>query len=327
MSKSNVKPASESRGRAVEWVTISDDQMGQRLDNFLLTYLKGVPRSMIYRIVRKGEVRVNKSRIKPDYRLQAGDVVRVPPVSRPEKGAAVMPSERLRRQVEDAIVYEDDNLLLVNKPSGLAVHGGSGLDFGLIEVLRASRPDARFLELVHRLDRDTSGILMVAKRRPALRWLQDQIRERRVTKRYNALVVGRWPAGRDEVDAPLQKNELSSGERMVRVAEDGKSSVTRYRVLETFAGYTLVEAIPVTGRTHQIRVHCQFAGHPIAGDDKYMDDASLKAFKAIAGRRLMLHAQALEFCLPNEKAVRRFEAPWDLAFTDIIDTLRRRENA
>ncbi|WP_097461090.1 23S rRNA pseudouridine(955/2504/2580) synthase RluC [Mangrovitalea sediminis] len=327
MSKSASKPVPESRGNSVEWVTIAADQAGQRLDNFLLTYLKGVPRSMIYRIIRKGEVRINKARIKPEYRLQPGDLVRVPPVSRPQKGEVPMPGERLRRQVEDAVVYEDDNLLLINKPTGLAVHGGSGLDFGLIEVLRAARPDARFLELVHRLDRDTSGILMVAKRRPALRWLQDQIRQHQVTKRYHALVVGRWPAGRDEVDAPLLKNELSSGERLVRVAEGGKDSITRYRTLETFSGYTLVEAIPVTGRTHQIRVHCQFAGHPIAGDEKYMDDASLKAFKAIAGRRLMLHAHALEFCLPGETRVKRFEASWDAAFSQVIEMLRQRESS
>ncbi len=309
----------------VQWLSIDGDQAGQRLDNFLLARLKGVPKSLIYRIIRKGEVRINKSRVRPDSRIRAGDVVRIPPVRIPAAAPTPIPGDRIQALVRESIVFADDNLIVVNKPSGLAVHGGSGVDFGLIEVLRAAYPQAPFLELVHRIDRDTSGLVMVARRRPALRHLQEEIRSRRVTKRYHALVVGRWPAGMDMVDVPLRRDELVSGERIVRVDDSGKASLTHYRVLECFAGYSLVEAQPVTGRTHQIRVHCQFAGHPIAGDEKYMDDASLKAFRRLGGRRLMLHASELALCLPGESEPRDFRAEWPGDFREIVETLRRRE--
>ncbi|TBW48054.1 23S rRNA pseudouridine(955/2504/2580) synthase RluC [Marinobacter halodurans] len=311
---------------SVRWATIDEDGAGQRLDNFLLTQLKGVPKSAIYRIVRKGEVRINKKRAKPDSRLSAGDTVRIPPVVTREKPVAPVPGARVRRVVEAAIIYEDERMLVVNKPQGMAVHGGSGLSFGLIEALRAARPEARFLELVHRLDRDTSGLIMVAKKRAALRHLQDEIRAKRVVKLYHALVVGHWPAGRTEVDAPLERFELRSGERMVRVSDAGKVALTRYRVLELFDGYSLVEAFPVTGRTHQIRVHCAFGGHPIAGDDKYMDDASLKAFRTVGGQRLMLHAHALELVLPDGRH-QRFEAPYEEVFGKTLERLRERRGA
>ncbi len=318
--------AAEPVKTSVRWVSIDEDGAGQRLDNFLLTQLKGVPKSVVYRIVRKGEVRINKKRAKPDTRLTAGDQVRIPPVVSQEKPPAPVPGARVRKLVEAAILFESDDLLVVNKPQGMAVHGGSGLSFGLIEALRAARPEARFLELVHRLDRDTSGLIMVAKKRSALRHLQDEIRAKRVTKHYHALVAGHWPAGRTEVDVPLERFELRSGERMVRVSDAGKTALTRYRVLELFDGYSLVQAFPVTGRTHQIRVHSAFAGHPIAGDDKYMDDVSLKAFRSQGGQRLMLHAFALELTLPNGETA-RFEAAYELVFEQLLERLKARRAA
>ncbi len=231
----------------VQSVEIDEDMAGQRIDNFLRNQLKDVPKSMIYRIVRKGEVRVNKKRIKAEYKLQAGDVVRIPPVTVEEKTPEVAPSTKLNRvaELEQQIIFEDDHLLILNKPSGTAVHGGSGLKFGAIEALRALRPDARFLELVHRIDRDTSGILLVAKKRSALRHLQAQFREKTVRKYYFALVMGEWKNSCKMVNAPLLKNEVNS---IVRVNPNGKPSETRFSVLEKFTQATLVQASPITGR-------------------------------------------------------------------------------
>ncbi|WP_406812898.1 23S rRNA pseudouridine(955/2504/2580) synthase RluC [Marinobacter daqiaonensis] len=296
---------------------------GQRLDNFLMARLRGVPKSKIYRIVRKGEVRINKGRVRPDTRVQAGDLVRIPPVVKPERSTPTVPGDRVQAVMQHAVVFEDDHMLVVDKPAGIAVHGGSGLDFGLIEVLRAARPEARFLELVHRLDRDTSGLVMVAKKRSALRFLQEDLRQRRVYKHYHALVSGHWPVSVSEVNAPLLRYEMPNGERRVRVDVDGKPSLTRYRVLDTWQGYSLVEASPVTGRTHQIRVHCAVTGHPIAGDDKYMDVASQRAFRSQGGSRLMLHARALEFRHPEGERWVRLEAPYDTAFNQVLAALSR----
>ncbi|SFM19587.1 23S rRNA pseudouridine(955/2504/2580) synthase RluC [Marinobacter zhejiangensis] len=322
-----VRPPSEKpqERSSVRWVTVDEDNDGQRIDNFLLAQLRGVPKSVVYRIVRKGEVRVNKGRVRPDTRVKTGDEVRIPPVTQKQKTAAVVPGARVQSVMEGAVVFENEQMLVVNKPSGIAVHGGSGLDFGLIEVLRAARPDARFLELVHRLDRDTSGLVMVAKKRSALRYLQDELRQKRIRKHYHALVAGQWPARVDRVDVPLLRYELSNGERRVRVDDEGKASLTTYKVLADYAGYSLVQASPVTGRTHQIRVHSAYAGHPIAGDDKYMDDVSLKAFRALGGRRLMLHARALEFTLPGSGEAIRLEAPYDEAFDEVLVKLAGRQ--
>ncbi|WP_417567059.1 23S rRNA pseudouridine(955/2504/2580) synthase RluC [Marinobacter sp.] len=316
-------PRGEVR-QGVQWVTVDEDNEGQRVDNFLLAQLRGLPKSIIYRVVRKGEVRVNKGRVKPDTRLKAGDQVRIPPVTRKEKPDQVAPGSRVQGVIEAAVIFENEQMLVVNKPSGIAVHGGSGLSFGLIEVLRSARPTAKFLELVHRLDRDTSGLVMVAKKRSALRYLQDELRQKRIRKHYHALVVGDWQAGVDRVDAPLLRYEMPNGERRVRVDETGKASLTTFRCLRRYQGYSLVEASPITGRTHQIRVHSAWAGHPIAGDDKYMDDVSLKAFRAIGGQRLMLHARALEFTLPVSGEAMRLEAPYDDAFNDVLIKLEAR---
>ncbi|MBJ7275942.1 23S rRNA pseudouridine(955/2504/2580) synthase RluC [Marinobacter salarius] len=308
-------------------VVVDEDNHGQRVDNYLMAQIRDVPRSIIYRIIRKGEVRVNKGRVKPDTRLNTGDEVRIPPVTRKERPAQVVPGSRVQGVMQDAVVFENDQMLVVNKPSGIAVHGGSGLDFGLIEVLRAARPEARFLELVHRLDRDTSGLVMVAKKRSALRYLQDELRHKRIRKHYHALVAGDWPGSVRKVSEPLLRFELGSGERRVRVDEAGKDSLTRFRVLDSFSGYTLVEASPVTGRTHQIRVHSAWAGHPIAGDDKYMDDVSLRAFRSAGGQRLMLHARALDFTLPSTGEPVHLEAPYDEAFSELMAKLAARRKA
>ena len=307
----------------VQFFTISDDEAGQRLDNFLLAKLKGVPKSLIYRIVRKGEVRVNKGRIKPEYKLQEDDVVRVPPVRVAEKNELPV-STKLNKvaELESQILYEDEVMLVINKPSGIAVHGGSGLSFGVIEALRALRPEARFLELVHRLDRDTSGILLVAKKRSALRNLHEQLRVKTVQKDYLALVRGQWQSHVKVVQAPLLKNELASGERIVKVSEQGKPSETRFAIEERYQNATLVKASPVTGRTHQIRVHTQYAGHPIALDDKYGDKEFDKYMQDLGLNRLFLHAFSIRFEHPKTGETLRFNAQLDEKMKTILKKLR-----
>lgn len=309
-------------------LTISEDEAGQRIDNYLLAKLKGVPKSLIYRILRKGEVRVNKGRIKPEYKLQANDIVRVPPVRMSEKEHAPI-STKLNKvsQLEKQILFEDECLLVLNKPSGIAVHGGSGLSFGVIEALRTLRPDARFLELVHRLDRDTSGILLVAKKRSALRSLHEQLREKTVQKDYLALVRGQWQSHCKVVKAPLLKNELSSGERIVRVSEQGKPSETRFSIEERYEYATLVKASPVTGRTHQIRVHTQYAGHPIALDDKYGDKHFDEQMTQLGLTRLFLHAFSIRFEHPKTGETLRINAPLDPEMKKILGALREQKSS
>jgi len=311
----------QQKTQQVRFVEVDPDQAGQRIDNFLRTQLKGAPKSLIYRILRKGEIRVNKKRVKPDSRLVAGDIIRIPPVRVPERGEAAPVGAGLAEHLEQAILYESDSLLVINKPSGLAVHGGSGVSLGLIEALRQVRPDSRFLELVHRLDRDTSGCIMVAKKRSMLRFLHEALRQRRVQKIYQALVVGRWEKRQQVIDAPLLRFELKSGERMVKVHEDGKPSVTRFQVLRRFQDRaTLIEARPLTGRTHQIRVHTQFAGHPIVGDVKYTPDADNSQFRALGIRRLMLHAARLELELPDGEKL-SVAAPLDQDTENMLESL------
>lgn len=306
----------------VQFVDIDEDMAGQRIDNFLRNQLKNIPKSMIYRIVRKGEVRVNKKRIKAEYKLKAGDLVRIPPVTIEEKTEDSVPSTKLNKvsELEQCIIYEDDHMLILNKPSGTAVHGGSGLKFGAIEALRALRPDARFLELVHRIDRDTSGILLIAKKRSALRHLQAQFREKTVQKYYFALVMGEWKNSCKVVNAPLLKNEVNS---IVRVNPNGKASETRFRVLEKFQDATLVQASPITGRTHQIRVHAQYTGHPIAWDDRYGD----RRFDAYTGKvglnRLFLHAANIKFTHPGSEEKMDISAPMEKRLERALTGLRK----
>ena len=307
----------------VQFLTISDDEAGQRIDNYLLNKLKGVPKSLIYRIVRKGEVRINKGRIKPEYKLQAGDVLRIPPVRISEKEQPQI-SNKLNKvnRLENQIIFEDDYLLAINKPSGIAVHGGSGLSFGVIEALRTLRPEARFLELVHRLDRDTSGILLIAKKRSVLRHLHEQLRIKTIQKDYLALVRGQWQSHCKVVQAPLLKNELSSGERIVRVSEQGKPSETRFSIEERYIAATLIKASPITGRTHQIRVHTQYAGHPIALDDKYGNAEFDRQMRELGLDRLFLHAFSLCFEHPKTGETLRLNAPLDGKMKNILQKLR-----
>ncbi len=278
----------------VQWVDIEAGQAGQRIDNFLLRVLKGVPKSRIYRLLRKGEVRVNRGRIRADYRLKAGDQVRIPPVRVTEPRAS-NPAQGAIDTLARSILYEDERLLVLDKPSGMAVHGGSGLSYGVIEALRALRPNAPYLELVHRLDRDTSGCLLIAKRRSELRTLHELLRRGAVEKRYLLLVRGDWSQGPWKIDAPLRKNQVRSGERMVRVDDEGRRALTHFRFLEGYGNASLMEAELKTGRTHQIRVHAAHAGHPLAGDDKYGDAAFNRELRQKGLKRLFLHAHFVAF--------------------------------
>lgn len=297
---------------AVRQVEVSADYAGQRLDNFLLRELKGVPKSHVYRVVRSGEVRVNKGRAQADTRLAAGDVVRVPPVRVAERSQAVEHAPAR----EYAVAYEDEALVIVDKPAGVAVHGGSGVSFGVIESLRRARPRLKFLELVHRLDRDTSGLLMIAKKRSALLALQDELRERSADKRYLALVSGRFEGQQKTVDVPLLKLTNAQGERYVRVSDSDAAQRARtvFRVKRRLAWqgqpFTLVEAQILTGRTHQIRVHLQHLGLPIVGDARYGD---FELNKRLAGelkfKRMFLHAASLAITHPVSGAPLRVEAP------------------
>jgi 23S rRNA pseudouridine955/2504/2580 synthase len=305
----------------VRLLEVAPEYAGQRIDNFLRTELKGVPKTLIYRILRKGEVRVNKGRIKPEYKLQAGDIIRVPPLRLAEPDVPAPLAAGLLERLEAAIVHEDKGLIVLNKPAGIAVHGGSGLDYGVIEAFRQLRPDAKELELVHRLDRDTSGLLMIAKKRSMLRHLHEALRGDGVDKRYMALVRGHWATGKKQVAAPLRKNTLRSGERMVEVSDDGKEALTIFRVLRRFGEFaTLVEARPITGRTHQIRVHAKFAGHSIAGDSKYGDEEFTREIRELGGKRLFLHAYALSVPLPDGGRL-ALEAPVDDTWARALERL------
>lgn len=306
---------------AVQLLEVAPELAGQRIDNFLRTQLKGVPKTLIYRILRKGEVRVNKGRIKPEYKLQAGDIVRVPPLRLPERDEPVPLAQGLLDRLEASIVFEDKALIVINKPAGIAVHGGSGLNFGVIEAFRQLRPDAKELELVHRLDRDTSGLLMIAKKRSMLRHLHTELRGDGIDKRYMALVRGHWATAKKQVNAPLLKSTLRSGERMVEVNDEGKEALTIFRVLRRFGEFaTLIEAKPVTGRTHQIRVHALHAGHEIAGDSKYGDEDFTREIRDMGGKRLFLHAYSLRVPLP-EGGELLLEAPVDEMWARTLERL------
>ncbi|MDW5378880.1 RluA family pseudouridine synthase [Halomonas sp. HP20-15] len=298
-----------AEGRDIQWVEITAAHAGQRIDNFLHTRLKGVPRTLVYRIVRKGEVRVNKKRIKADYRLAEGDLVRIPPLRMAPEEAVREVSENLRNLLAGSVLVEGPDWLVINKPSGLPVHGGSGVKIGLIEALRQVRDDLEFLELVHRLDRDTSGCLLLAKSRPALLTLNAALKQHKMDKRYLALVQGRWPVRRDFVSARLDRFDAGNGERRVRVDPDGKVARTRFAVQEALPGVTLIEAEPVTGRTHQIRVHAAHAGFPLLGDDKYGSRQSHRLAARLGLERLFLHAASLEFPEPNSGRPVRIRAP------------------
>jgi len=308
----------------VQMVTVDENSDGQRLDNFLIARLKGVPRSWVYRVLRRGEVRVNKGRSKPARRLQLGDVVRIPPVRISDKQQQV-PSAGLIDWIDDSICYEDDLLLILNKPAGIAVHGGSGLAHGVIEIMRSSRPDAPYLELAHRLDRETSGCLMIAKTRSCLRRLQELQRNGRVEKRYLALLSGRTRKDSWRADLPLKKNTLQSGERIVRVDPEGKRAVTRYKVVKRFTDVLLVEATLETGRTHQIRVHAASNGTPILGDPKYGNENANRSLRKFGLNRLFLHAASLRFEWPASGGHFQITAPLPTKLQSLLERLNERE--
>ncbi|KRG71102.1 RluA family pseudouridine synthase [Pseudoxanthomonas dokdonensis] len=295
---------------AVRMVVVPEDRAGQRLDNFLLGQLKGAPRSLVYKLVRSGQVRVNGGRAKAERKLEGGEEVRIPPVSLHEEGDKTPPPQAFLERMEAAIVFEDARLLVLNKPSGVASHGGSGISHGAIETMRVLRPNQN-LELVHRLDRDTSGLLIMAKKRSALTELQALMREEGgIQKRYLTLLAGRMPDGVMTVDAPLHVGLRQGGERHVQVNAIGKASLSHFQVLERRGGHSYCEVRIETGRTHQIRVHAQHIGHPVAGDDKYGDPAVNKRLREQAGlKRLFLHAASLEFALDGGKSPYLLNAP------------------
>jgi 23S rRNA pseudouridine955/2504/2580 synthase len=296
-----MKDLSKARATLLE---VGEESVSQRIDNFLLRRLKGVPKSHVYRVLRSGEVRVNSGRVKPDYRLRAGDRVRVPPVR-----LATRPAKPAPRPLDLPIVYEDAALLVIDKPSGVAVHGGSGVSYGVIESLRAQRPEAKSLELAHRLDRDTSGLLIIAKKRGALVELHRMLREGEVEKVYLALVRGRWQGGARELRERLHKFVNAGGERRVAVHGQGQSAVTQVKPIAVSGEFSLLELRLLTGRTHQIRVHLAHAGHPVLGDDKYGDFELNHALAKEGVKRLLLHARRLSFVHPLAGSALQFDAP------------------
>jgi 23S rRNA pseudouridine955/2504/2580 synthase len=317
-------PKSSPAKAAVRMVTVPADRGGQRLDNFLLGQLKGAPRSLVYKLVRSGQVRVNGGRAKAERKLEGGDEVRIPPVSLNEPGEQMPPPPAFLQRMEQAIVFEDARLLVLNKPSGVASHGGSGISHGAIETMRVLRPNLS-LELVHRLDRDTSGLLIMAKKRSALTELQALMREdggSGIEKRYLTLLVGRMPDGVMSVDAPLHVGLRQGGERHVQVNAGGKASLSHFRVLERRGGHSYCEVRIETGRTHQIRVHAQHIGHPVAGDDKYGDETVNKRLREQAGlKRLFLHAASLQFALDGGKTPYVLNAPLAEELAAALDRL------
>ncbi len=306
---------------AARELTIDEHHAGQRIDNFLIACLKGLPRTRIYRILRRGEVRVNKGRIRQHYRLKSGDVVRIPPVRLAQAGPPRRPAAALCERVEECILFEDRGLIVLDKPSGVVVHGGSGRSHGIIEALRAARGERHYLELVHRLDRDTSGCLMIAKRRPVLTALHAAFRHGKVRKRYLVLVKGHWRGGARDIEAGLRRNVLRSGERLVSVDPSGKAGRTRFVPRAPGRTASFMEALPFTGRTHQIRVHAASTGHPVAGDAKYGEREFNRRMRGHGLRRLFLHAASLGFENPGDGSRSGVEAPLPAELLKVLASL------
>ncbi|MBP6299364.1 MAG: RluA family pseudouridine synthase [Arenimonas sp.] len=316
---------SPSLNSGVKIIKVPEDRDGQRLDNFLLGLLKGAPRSLIYKIIRDGQVRINGKRAKPEDRLDEGDDIRVPPVKIEQADPNRVPPKAMLERLQASIVFEDKALLVINKPSGIATHGGSGISFGIIEGFRALRPNEP-LELVHRLDRETSGVLVLAKKRSALLQLQALMRKQDddegPEKQYLALLVGRMPSGTMTVKAALQKSVMQGGERMVRVDLDGKPSISHFTLLERRGGYSLCKIRIETGRTHQIRVHAAHIGHPVAGDDKYGDKEANKKLSSQFGlKRLFLHAESMQFAINDGQTPYKLIAPLATELNDVLNKL------
>jgi len=301
--------------------SVTPEEAGQRIDNFLMRHFKTVPRSRVYRLLRKGEVRVNRKRVDAEYRLIAGDEVRLPPVRIDTRESPERPSTSLLELIERAVIFQDRHLLVIDKPSGVAVHGGSGMSFGVIEALRASRP-RETLELVHRLDRDTSGCLLIARDRATLTSLHALIRDGGMQKTYLALVAGSWQLGTKRIDAPLATDARERGERHVRVAASGKASVSIFKPVQFYGPRaTLMEVGIPTGRTHQIRVHASHAGHPLLGDDKYGERARNAELKALGLKRIFLHAQSVAFDWPGSGVPFHVSAPLPVELAAVLDEI------
>jgi 23S rRNA pseudouridine955/2504/2580 synthase len=305
----------------VSFLTITDDYHDQRIDNFLFTHLKNMPKTRIYRLLRKGEIRVNKKRVSAPYRLQAGDILRLPPMFH-EEVVPPIPGERTIDMLKDTILYEDKGLLIINKPPGIPVHGGTGIHVGVVEALRNMYPAHATLELAHRIDIDTSGCLILAKKRSVLRELHGLMREGKVTKHYTALTKGHWKPHEYIVDVPLLKNHLNSGERMVKVDKEGKPSLTVFTPIETFGQLMLVDAALHTGRTHQIRVHARYRNHSLVGDEKYGDKALNKTMREKGLKRCFLHAHFVSFTLPSTGETLAITAPLPDDLADCLTVLR-----
>lgn len=315
---------SQSNSRAkkspsVRFIQIDADQAGQRIDNFLMARLKGVPKSKIYQIVRKGEVRVNKGRIKVHYKIKEGDEVRIPPVRVAEREDLVI-GKYIIKQLLDSLIYEDDNILAINKPSGMAVHSGSGVKFGVIEVLRLAKPDIKFLELVHRIDKNTSGCLLIAKKRSSLRYLQDRFRQHKVQKKYMALVKGNVKNKSFHVELALEKKLQASGDQIVVVSKQGKHAISDFNVIQSAKEASLYEVTIKTGRTHQIRVHAKSLKHPIAGDDKYGDDDFNQQMRKHGLKRMFLHAASLSVKMESGKML-HLKAPLDSNLKTVLSNM------
>lgn len=317
-----MKSADASEQRGVRYVDIDTSREGQRLDNFLLGQLKGIPKSHVYRVLRRGEVRVNSRRAGPDYRLQAGDRVRIPPL----RSRAPAPAPRVEgfEWLRARVLYEDDDLIVLDKPAGLPVHGGSGIAVGLIEALRSLRPEHPDIELAHRLDRDTSGCLLIAKRRPALLSLHAALRAGKVEKRYLALVKGRWRGGSRRISAPLARERKRGGERLVDVDETGRAAESGFAPKSYYGPATLMQITLYTGRMHQARVHAAHTGHPIAGDDKYGIRDFNRELRGLGLRRLFLHAERIRFVHPLSGARIEVGAPLPLELKHVLERLRER---
>lgn len=311
----------KSTTNTVQYITVEAEYAEQRIDNFLITKLKGLPKTRVYRILRKGEVRVNKKRVQPSYRLQVGDHIRIPPMYLETK-IPLAPSQYIVATLAERILFEDKNFLIINKPTGIPVHGGSQVKSGVVETLRTIYPKLPQLELAHRLDSDTSGCLILAKKRSILREMHDLFRSGTVHKIYWALTKGEWQESELIVDVPLQKNLLVGGERIVKMHKEGKQSLTVFKPLQSFTTATLVEATLHTGRTHQIRVHAQYRGHPIAGDEKYGDREFNKEMRGYGLRRLFLHAYQVEFTLPSTGQHVSVTAPLEPELTACLKNMK-----
>jgi 23S rRNA pseudouridine955/2504/2580 synthase len=321
LSEIEARPEPPERKTAVRHVEIDSQDLAQRLDKVLGRYLPGVPRSRIFRLIRRGEVRVNGHRARPEQRLAAGDSLRLPPVREVAPDAPRRVPTGMIEAIEHAVIHEDERLLVLDKPAGIAVHGGSGLSFGVIEALRASRPQ-QTLELAHRLDRDTSGLLLVSKRSSALRALHALLRDGAVQKSYLTLVAGHWNLGHKNIDAPLRTDLRVGGERTVKVDAHGKNALTEFKLIEHYgARASLIEAIIHTGRTHQIRVHAAYCGHPVAGDPKYGDEAFNDVLAALGLTRMFLHAHSLSFVWPDTDSEQSFSAPLPAPLRAVLDQL------